>query len=66
MALDEPKETDDVFDFDGFKYVIDKDLLEKAKPVKVDFVQIGFKLDCNLDFGEAESCSGCGTSSSCG
>ena len=34
MALDEPKATDDVFDIDGFQYLVDKDFMEKAKPIK--------------------------------
>ncbi len=66
MALDEPNASDDVFDIDGYQYVVNKELLERAKPVKVDFVQIGFKIDCNLDFGApAAGCSGCGTTSTC-
>jgi hypothetical protein len=62
MALDEPKDDDSVFDIEGFKYVVNSDLLEKAKPIKVDFHQIGFKIDCNMDFGSADGCAGC----SCG
>ena len=27
MALDEPKDTDDVFDVDGFQYLVDKGVL---------------------------------------
>ena len=64
MALDEPKDTDDVFDIDGFKYIVDKEFLIKAIPIKVDFSEMGFKLDCGIDFGAA--CSGCGTESTCG
>ena len=60
MALDEPKATDDVFNIDGFEYVVDKDFMEKAKPIKVDFSEMGFKLDCGIDFGSASGCSGCG------
>jgi hypothetical protein len=62
MALDEPKDDDSVFDIEGFKYVVNKDLLEKAKPIKVDFHQIGFKIDSSMDFGAADGCAGC----SCG
>jgi iron-sulfur cluster assembly protein len=60
MALDEPKENDSVFDVEGFQYLVDKDLFEKANPIKVDFLQVGFKIDSNLNFGAAaESGSGC-------
>jgi Fe-S cluster assembly iron-binding protein IscA len=63
MALDEPKETDNVYEIDGFKYIVDKEFLEKVKPIKVDFSVMGFKIDCGLDFGS--ECSSCGTHSSC-
>ena len=64
MALDEPKDTDDIFDIDGFKYLVDKEFMKKATPIKVDFSEMGFKLDCGIDFGSG--CSSCGTTSSCG
>jgi Fe-S cluster assembly iron-binding protein IscA len=63
MALDEPKDTDDIFDIDGFQYIVDKDFIEKAKPIKVDFSEMGFKLDCAINFGAG--CSGCGTTGTC-
>jgi len=62
MALDEPKDNDSVFDIDGFQYIVNNDLLEKAKPIKIDFQQIGFKIDSSLNFGPADGCAGC----SCG
>lgn len=66
MALDEPKESDETHEVDGFKYIIDKALMEKAKPVKVDFMEMGFSLSCAIDFSAgASSCGGCGTSSNC-
>lgn len=64
MALDEPRDTDQQFDVDGYTYIIDKDFLEKAKPIKVDFMIHGFKLDCGLDFSAA-GCNSCGTTGSC-
>lgn len=64
MALDEPKANDDTYDIDGFQYVIDKEFLEKVKPVKVDFMGMGFKLDCGIQFSRSE-CGGCGTTSDC-
>ena len=66
MALDEPRDGDEVYDVDGYKYLVDKNFLEKAKPIKVDYQVHGFKLDCGLDFGMG-GCSGCGSDSSgCG
>ncbi|MGD9015796.1 MAG: hypothetical protein PVH30_00330 [Desulfobacterales bacterium] len=67
MALDEPKETDEVFDIEGFKYVIDREFVERVQPIKVDFVDIGFRLSCNVDFSAgASACGGCASSGTCG
>ena len=62
MALDEPRDTDNVYEVNGFKFIIDKDFYEKAKPVKVDFLGYGFRISSGIDFGPG--CSGC--ESSCG
>jgi Fe-S cluster assembly iron-binding protein IscA len=61
MALDEPKDTDSVFDINGFQFIIDEDLLLEARPIKVDFAHLGFQLDCALQFDDAcTACSTCG------
>ncbi len=68
MALDEPKDTDEAFEIDGFKYIADKDFMDKAQPIKIDYLVNGFKLDCGLDFQAGCAPSGCGaanTSCSC-
>lgn len=65
MALDELKEDDAVYDIDGFQYIVNKEFLEKAKPIKVDFLVHGFKLDSGMSFSPAAGCSGCGTSDTC-
>ena len=62
MALDEPRDDDDTFDIDGFSYIAEKTFLEKAQPIKVDYLINGFKLDCSINFQSACSTSGCGTS----
>ncbi len=62
MALDKPKDSDHVYDIEGFQYIIDKDFMERVKPVKIDFLNAGFKIDCSIDFGKG--CSSCGTASS--
>ncbi|GAB6908606.1 conserved hypothetical protein [Desulfosarcina cetonica] len=63
MALDEPVNTDSEFDVDGYKFIVNTEFLEKAKPIKVDFHMYGFKLDCGIDFGAG--CGSCGTKGSC-
>jgi Fe-S cluster assembly iron-binding protein IscA len=64
MALDEPKEGDETFKKDGLTFIINKEVLELAKPIAVDFVSTqhgsGFRLTSSLDTG-----SSCGKSCSC-
>jgi Fe-S cluster assembly iron-binding protein IscA len=39
MALDEPKENDEVIKDNGVTYLIEKDLYVKVKPIAIDFVE---------------------------
>jgi Fe-S cluster assembly iron-binding protein IscA len=64
MALDELKDTDTVFDIDGLKFIVDKEFMKEAEPIKVDFSNFGFQFDCGLEF--EEGCTACPTSSGCG
>lgn len=59
MALDKSRDTDEIYTVDGFEYVVEKDFLEKAKPIKIDFEGRGFKLDSSIKI-EAAGCAGCG------
>ncbi len=55
MALDEPQENDLTFADQGITFAVDKDLFDKAKPIRVDFVESlngsGFQLTSNLPSG---------------
>ena len=64
MALDEPKDTDMVFNIDGFKYIVDKDFMREAESIKVDFSGFGFQFDCAIEFDQG--CTACPTSATCG
>jgi iron-sulfur cluster assembly protein len=66
MALDEPKDTDNVYDVNGFQFIVDKDFYEKAKPVKVDFLGYGFKISSSIEFNSDSACGSCSSSSGCG
>jgi hypothetical protein len=59
MVLDKPLETDTIYKTEDFKFVIDKDFLELAKPIKVDHTNTGFKIDSGIDFGPG--CGMCAT-----
>ena len=64
MALDEPREGDEIFNDRDLNYVIEKDLYEQIKPVEVDYVNSplggGFSISSNMKTGSA-----CGSSCSC-
>jgi len=59
MVLDEPTDSDKEFEVNGFKFIADKDFLEKAKPIKIDYRGMGFSISSSMPLGD-----GCG--SSCG
>jgi iron-sulfur cluster assembly protein len=64
MALDEPKENDEVFNEKGITFLMNRDLFELAKPISVDYITSrmgnGFKVASSLEAGSA-----CGSSCSC-
>jgi Fe-S cluster assembly iron-binding protein IscA len=64
MALDEPKDDDEVIQDNGITYLVNKQLLEQIQPIHVDFVDSplgsGFSITSSLSHGGA-----CGTCSSC-
>jgi len=61
MALDEPKDNDEVIEENGINYLIEKELLERVQPVNVDFVESamgsGFSITSALSQGN--SCGSC-------
>jgi Fe-S cluster assembly iron-binding protein IscA len=59
LALDEPNDNDEVYEISGFKYVVDKELMEQAKPIKIDFMGRRFTITSSMAFE-----SGCGSCSS--
>jgi len=63
MALDEPRDTDNVYNVNGFQFIIDKEFYEKAKPVTVDFMGYGFRINSSINFSARSACGGCQGSS---
>jgi len=61
MALDEPKDDDEIVKNNGVTYLVNKQLLDEVKPITVDFVESGwgsgFSISSNLK--KAESCGSC-------
>jgi len=66
MALVESNEKDETFKVDGLTFMIEKELFEMVKPVKIDFIETsrgsGYMIESNLKKGEG--CGGC--AGSCG
>ena len=64
LALDEPKDEDDVFDNGGVTYLIEKSLFNQIKPVQIDYVTdergSGFSISANLS--QENSCGSCSCS----
>jgi iron-sulfur cluster assembly accessory protein len=64
MGLDEPEKNDEIIKDNGVTYLIDKELLEKASPISIDFIESergsGFSISSSLPKGEGcRSCSSC-------
>jgi len=67
LALDEQKPTDQVFELDGYSFLMEDALFEQAKPVSVNFDQnMGFTVESSMVFPEGGGCSSCGCGGSCG
>ena len=62
MALDEPRDNDEVIKNNGITYLIDKDLLDQAKPINVDFVESAFGSGFSISSKLSTCGPSCGTS----
>ena len=64
LALDEPREKDEVFDDRGLTYIIEKEFYNSLKPVKIDFIKSsfgsGFSISSSMKTGKS-----CGGTCSC-
>jgi Fe-S cluster assembly iron-binding protein IscA len=58
MALDEPKDDDEIVKNNGVTFLVNKQLLDQVKPITVDFIEsgwgAGFSISSSLK--KAESC----------
>jgi Fe-S cluster assembly iron-binding protein IscA len=48
MALDEPKDTDKKFDFEGMSVVVDKELLETTGGITIDYQSAGWRAGLSI------------------
>ena len=63
MALDEPKDDDEKIEDNGVTYLVEKDLLEKAKPINVDFVDSAMGSGFQITSAMSQQGSSCGSCS---
>ena len=58
MALDEPKEDDEVLENDGITYLVNKQLFDRVKPIQIDFVAdyMGSGFSVSGNFSTAGCC----------
>lgn len=67
LGLDSPTAEDDVFDVDGYKFCINKNLLEQIKGVKIELTDMGFNVIPENPLPESSHggcggcCGGCGS-----
>ena len=62
LALDEARDNDDVFDLNGYTFVVDKELIAMASPISVDMTDYGFSVGSSLQLGGGSCGSGgCGS-----
>jgi Fe-S cluster assembly iron-binding protein IscA len=65
MALDRVRTTDAVFDIDGVTYVINRDFLQTAQSLRIDYGPDGFAILSPVDL-EGLKCTGCKAAGNCG
>ena len=70
MALDEPKEDDDVLDNNGITFVMDAqtaDILRQSGGLTIDYVDEAYRRGYMLRLGSTDgSCGSCSSSGGCG
>lgn len=59
VALEDPKKNDEIFKIDGFTYIINRKLLEKVKPVRIDSDGVGFRMS-GTGIQTQTGCGNCG------
>lgn len=58
LDVDEIKDTDTVFEIDGFQFIVDEDFFIEAQPISIDYnASSGFEFDSELEFEDA--CTAC-------
>ena len=65
IALDRVRTTDAIYEIDGVTYVINRDFLDMAQPVRIQYGPDGFEISAHIDLASA-ACAGCKAAGKCG
>ncbi|WP_319759339.1 iron-sulfur cluster biosynthesis family protein [Maridesulfovibrio sp.] len=65
LGIDSAKDGDETINLEGYDFVVDKELLEQAKPMVIDLTPMGIEISSSLVLEEAQGscgscCGGCG------
>jgi Fe-S cluster assembly iron-binding protein IscA len=58
LGMDEPKDQDNTYKVRDLTFIVEKDFMEKIKPIKIDFLNADFNISAGIDFGSS-GCAGC-------
>lgn len=64
VSLEQPAPTDEIFEIDGFRYIVDRELLNQVQPIKVDSDGIVFRLSGRGVY-PPDGCGTCGAMGGC-
>ena len=56
MALDEPTDADEVLRVQGYTFVVERELMNKAQPFTVDMSYLGFHVSSAMPLSNRGSC----------
>ncbi|MBW1863699.1 MAG: IscA/HesB family protein [Deltaproteobacteria bacterium] len=59
VAMEEPKKSDEIFEIDGFTYIVNRKLLKMIQPIKVDSDGYRFRIS-GTGVDSSSGCSSCG------
>ncbi len=65
LALDEPADTDEKGEVEGFTFIMNKELYDEAKPLTLDMGPMGFQVLSSLQLQSEGGCSGGCSGCSC-
>ncbi|WP_320169292.1 iron-sulfur cluster biosynthesis family protein [Maridesulfovibrio sp.] len=60
LGIDSAKDGDETIALEGYDFVIDKELLEQAKPLEIDLTPMGIEISSSMVFEQTPgSCGSC-------